>query len=191
MAKESGSRKNMWTFSNSHNNSPGKLMNKVNCDHSSKYKSPKQSPSFSQSAEVRKSGSSKTIDFINVVNLPEILDDCEKCKRRMRLEQKQSQNIPLTEAEKKELNFVKMEMMIFDVRYKELQEHGTLPNWFRFSLEEHLTEKMVDKFIQDYSCIKEAAGTICILGASNLTSDVDNLSGVEQFHLKAVNKIIK
>jgi hypothetical protein len=46
----------------------------------------------------------------------------------MRLEQKQTQNIPLTEAEKKELNFVKMEMMIFDIRYEELQEHGTLPN---------------------------------------------------------------
>jgi len=70
----------------------------------------------------------------------------------MRLEQKQSQSIPLTEAEKKELNFVKMEMMIFDVRYEVLQEHGTLPNCFRFSLKERLTDEDVDKFIKDYSC---------------------------------------
>jgi hypothetical protein len=69
----------------------------------------------------------------------------------MRLEQKQSQNIPLTEVEKKELNFVKMEMMIFDVRYEELQEHGTLPNCFRFSLKQRLTDQDVDQFIKDYS----------------------------------------
>lgn len=108
----------------------------------------------------------------------------------MRLEQKQSQNIPLTEAEKKELNFVKMEMLIFDVRYQELQEHGTLPNCFRFSLKERLTDEDVDKFIQDYSCCKEAARTICILGAGNLTNKHENMNGVELFHVKAVNKII-
>jgi hypothetical protein len=46
----------------------------------------------------------------------------------MLLEQKKKNSIPLTEAEKKEINYFKMEMMIFDVRYEELQEHGTLPN---------------------------------------------------------------
>lgn len=70
----------------------------------------------------------------------------------MKLEKKQLQNIPLTETEKRELNYVKMEMMIFDVRYEELQEHGTLPNCFRFSLKEKLTEEDVQKFIEDYAC---------------------------------------
>lgn len=76
---------------------------------------------------------------------------CEKCNRRRRLEEKKNNNIPLTESEKRELNFVKMEMMIFDVRYEELQEHGTLPNCLRFSLKERLTEEDVNKFIEDYS----------------------------------------
>ena len=82
-------------------------------------------------------------------------------------------------------------MMIFDVRYEELQEHGTLPNCFRFSLKERLTEEDVNKFIEDYSCCKEAASTICILGSSSLTNDFESMNGVEQFHVKAVNKIIK
>ena len=46
----------------------------------------------------------------------------------MKLERKQSQSIPLTETEKRELNYVNVRMMIFDVRYEGLQEHGTLPS---------------------------------------------------------------
>jgi hypothetical protein len=83
-----------------------------------------------------------------------------------------------------------MEMIIFDIRYGELQEHGTLPNCFRFSLKDKLTEKDVDKFIKDFDCIKEEAKTICILGASCLTSNPDELNGVELYHVKAVKKII-
>lgn len=167
MPKSLAQGNNISTLSHSMDNSPGKLMHQVNHDPSSLYKSPKQSLPFAQTVDnVKGGGSPKTVDF---VNLPETLEDWEKCKRRMRLEQKQIQNLPLTETEKKELNFVKMEMMIFDIRYEELQEHGTLPNCFRFSLKEHLTEENVDKFIKDYSCCKEAASTICILGASNLT----------------------
>lgn len=131
VSKDSNSKKNLNTLRNSLDNSPGKLMNRVNYDHSMKYKPPKQSPPFGQAADSRRTSSihksphSNQVDFTNRFDT---LEDCEKCKRRMRLEQKQTQNIPLTETEKKELNFVKMEMMIFDIRYEELQEHGTLPN---------------------------------------------------------------
>ena len=108
----------------------------------------------------------------------------------MKLEAKQSQNIPLTESEKYELNYVKMEMMIFDIRYGELQEHGTLPNWFRFSLKERLTDEDVNKFIEDFAPWKAAASTICVLGAGKLTEEDEQLNGVERFHVKAVNKIV-
>lgn len=102
-------------------------MNNVKSEHSQKYKPPKKSPHFGQNLEnTRKSGSPKTFNFTNASDTSNEI--CEKCRRRMRLEQKQTQNIPLTETEKKELNFVKMEMMIFDVRYEVLQDHGTLPN---------------------------------------------------------------
>ena len=80
--------------------------------------------------------------------------------------------------------------MIFDIRYEELQEHGTLPNWLRFSLKERLTDEDIDKFIEDYSWWKAVASTICILGAGRLTGNLDELNGVEKFHIKAVNKII-
>lgn len=131
--------------------------------------------------------SSKSFDF---QNHRDPTDYWEKCKKRMKLEAKQNQNIPLTESEKRELNFFKMEMMIFDVRYKELQEHGTLPNWFRFSLQERLTDEHINKFIEDYEPCKAAANTICIIGASSLTADDSLLNGVEKFHVKAVNKVI-
>jgi len=158
-------------------------------DSSTKYKPPKKSPAFGQSADSTiKDQSPKTFDFSSRTD--NVTEDWEKCKRRMLLEQKKKNSIPLTEAEKKEINYFKMEMMIFDVRYEELQEHGTLPNWFRFSLKDRLTEEDVDKFIKDYSCCKEAASTICILGAGSLTSNEGELNGVEMFHVKAVNKII-
>lgn len=178
-------------------NSPGKLMSNFRNDSATK------SPTFLKpEGDVFKPnvGSSKTFDFTDQCGAS---DFCDKCKSRMKLELKQSQNIPLTESEKRELNSLgwkspsissesaeKIEMMIFDVRYAELQEHGTLPNCFRFSLKEKLTEEDVNKFIEDYGCCKEAASTICILGAGNLTGDLENLNGVEKFHVKAVNKII-
>ena len=81
-------------------------------------------------------------------------------------------------------------MMIFDVRYEGLQEHGTLPSWFRFPLKEKLTDDDIDKFIEQYSWWKETANTICILGAGGLTDNIESLNGVEKFNVKAISKII-
>lgn len=80
--------------------------------------------------------------------------------------------------------------MIFDVRYEELHKQGTLPNCFRISLKKELKDSDIDQFISDYSCLKSAANTICIVGAGTLTSDLAELSEFEQFHVKAVGKII-
>ena len=107
-----------------------------------------------------------------------------------KLEKKQNQSIPLTESEKRELNYVNVRMMIFDVRYEGLQEHGTLPSWFRFPLKEKLTDEDIDKFIEQYSWWKETANTICILGAGHLTNNIESLNGVEKFNVKAISKII-
>ena len=66
LIKDPNSRKNIGQLNNSLDNSPGKLMNTVKLDHSQKYKPPKKSPHFGQTAEsTRKSGSPKTLDFTN------------------------------------------------------------------------------------------------------------------------------
>ena len=177
-----GNRKNIGRLNHSHENSPGKLM--------SNFKSESKSPDVPQLDQSRFRSDfsmAKTLDFAEQ-NSP--TDYCQKCKSRMKLEKKQNQGIPLTESEKRELNYVQIKMMIFDARYEELQEHGTLPNCFRFSLKERLTDEDVTTFIDKYACAKQVGDIICIMGASNLTGDPDSFNGVEDFHVKAVNKII-
>jgi hypothetical protein len=65
----------MASLSQSMDNSPGKLMNTVKLEHSFKYKAPKQSPPFGQTAETVKRGSPKAYDF---TKRADSLEDCEK-----------------------------------------------------------------------------------------------------------------
>lgn len=177
-----GNKKNIGKLNNSHENSPGKLMSNF------KSESKVQEVARLDHNKFRSDFSmAKTLDF---AEQSRPTDYCQKCKTRMKLENKQNQGIPLTESEKRELNYVQIKMMIFDARYEELQEHGTLPNCFRFSLKERLTDEDVNIFIDKYTCAKQVGDIICIMGASNLTADPDSLNGVEDFHVKAVNKII-
>ena len=164
VAREATAGKNINFNKLSHEHSPGKLMNLAKSEHCN------------------------TFDSVGADS--DGRDYWDKWVRKMKLERKQSQSIPLTEIEKRELNYVNVRMMIFDVRYEGLQEHGTLPSWFRFPLKEKLTDDDIDKFIEQYSCCKETASTICILGAGVLTGNLDNLNGVERFNVKAINKII-
>lgn len=66
ISKDSNPKKSLNTLRNSLDNSPGKLMNKVNYDHSMKYKPPKQSPPFGQAADIRKTTSSKSTSLMTL-----------------------------------------------------------------------------------------------------------------------------
>jgi hypothetical protein len=63
-SKDETSNKKMNHLSNSFDNSPGKLMYSVNSNNSHKYRAPKQSPPFGQSADFSiKEESPNTFDF--------------------------------------------------------------------------------------------------------------------------------